>query len=269
MKSRNDPLLVLIFIFIAAVLYYFYYQDKESPDTGRYRVVEVLDGDTVVINDARRSSVRYLGIDTPEVSREDSPGEPMAEEASEVNRALVGGKQVKLEFDEEKYDTYGRMLAHVYVDGVFVNLELLRKGLATDMIIEPNLKYADSMREAEKEARQNKRGIWGDLKNLKEPSDNSDYLIDNSKAHLYAGKRVVAQGKINNTRRRGKLIELEMQGPIDVKIFKSDWPNFSHFGITPESYYKDKNIRVTGRVKLYRGTPEIVVGHPIAIRVIE
>jgi len=269
MKGRKDPLLVLVFILIIAALYYFYSEDKNSIDTGEYRVIEVLDGDTVIINDARHSSVRYLGIDTPEVSRKDSPGEPMAEEAREFNEDLVEDKNIKLEFDDEKYDVYGRMLAHVYVDGVFVNLELLREGLATDMIIEPNFKHAGSIYSAQNEAKKHKRGIWGDLRTLKDPPGNRKHLIELSKAHLYAGKRVVAEGKITKTRKSDKLIVLEMDERLDVKIFESDWSNFSYFGIVPDTDYKDKRIRVTGRVKIYKGTPGIVVGHPIAIKVIE
>ena len=269
MKGRKDPLLVLIFILITAALYFFYSEDKKSLETGEYHVIEVLDGDTVIIDDARGSSVRYLGIDTPEMPREDSPGEPMAEEAREYNEDLVGDKQVKLEFDEEKYDVYGRMLAHVYVDGVFVNLELLRKGLATDMIIEPNNKYSDSILAAIEQAKKQKRGIWGDLRAIKEPSGNGKHLIDLSKAHLYAGKSVVVEGDITNTRKTDTLIVLKMDDRLNVKIFESDWPNFSHFGIAPDSYYKGKRLRVTGRVRVYRGTPGIVLDHPIAIRVIE
>ncbi len=269
MKGRKDPRLVLIFILIAAALYFFYSEDRKSPETREYRVVEVLDGDTVVIDDARGSSVRYLGIDTPEVPHEDAPGEPMAEVAREYNEELVGDKYIKLEFDEEKYDVYGRMLAHVYVDGVFVNLELLRKGLATDMIIEPNTKHSDSIHEALNEAKKHRRGIWGDLRAMKEPSGNGKYVIDISKASLYAGKRVVVEGEITNTRKTGKLIALKMGEELDVKIYESDWPNFSYFGIAPESYYKGKHLRVTGRLRVYHGTPGIVVGHPIAIRELE
>jgi len=269
MKGRKDPLLVLIFILIAGVLYFFYSLDKNSPDTREYRVVEVIDGDTVIIDDARRSSVRYLGIDTPEMQRRDPPGDPMAEEAREYNEDLVADKRIELEFDEEKYDVYGRMLAHVYVDGVSVNLELLRAGLATDMIIMPNLKHTDSIYEALREAKEYKRGIWGDLRTLKEPPGNREHLIDISKARLYAGKRIVAEGEITKTRKSDKLIVLEMDNLLDVKIFESDWPNFSYFGIAPDTHYKDKRIRVTGRVKVYKGKPGIVVGHPMAIRVIE
>jgi endonuclease YncB( thermonuclease family) len=269
MKGKRDPLLVLIFILIAGALYFFYLEDKKSLDTTEYRVIEVLDGDTVIIDDARRSSVRYLGIDTPEVRQRDSPGEPMAEEAKDYNEDLVGDKQIKLEFDEEKYDVYGRMLAHVYVDGVFVNLELLREGLATDMIIMPNSKHADSIHEALSEAKKHKRGIWGDLRTLKEPPGNRKYLIDISKAHLYSGKRVVAEGEITETRKSDKLIVLKMDDLFDIKIFESDWPNFSYFAITPDTHYKNKRIRVIGRVKIYKGTPGIIVGHPLAIRVIQ
>lgn len=269
MRGSKDPFLIVVFVLIAFALYFFYSLDQRSVDAEEYRVIEVLDGDTVIIDDARRSSVRYLGIDTPEMARQDSPGDPMAEEAKDFNDELVGKKHVKLEFDEQNYDIYGRMLAHVYVDDVFVNLELLRQGYATQLIIEPNLKHSDSMRRAVDEAKKNKSGIWGDLRTLKEPPGNGEFEIDLSKARLYAGKRVVVEGEITETRRSDKVIVLNMEDELKVAIFLSGWPNFEHFGIAPDTHYKGKRVRVTGRVRMYKGKPEIIVKHPISIRVVD
>jgi micrococcal nuclease len=269
MRLNKDPVLIVIFILIASALYFFYSTDQKTVDAGEYRVIEVLDGDTVIIDDGRRSSVRYLGIDTPEMARQDSPGDPMAEEAKGYNEELVGEKQVKLEFDREKYDRYGRMLANVYVDGVFVNLELLRKGYARHLIIEPNRKYEDSIMSAVKEAMKNRRGIWGDLRALKEPPGNGEYEIDISKAGSYTDKRVVAEGVITDARSSEKVVVLSMGDLLDIAIFASDLANFEHFGITPDTHYMGKRVRVTGRVRMYRGTPGITVGHPITIKVVK
>ena len=69
-------------------------------------VREVIDGDTIVLDDGRK--VRYLGINAPE------HGQPYAREATNFNRRLVSGLSVRLEFDQERQDRHGRLLAYVY-----------------------------------------------------------------------------------------------------------------------------------------------------------
>jgi hypothetical protein len=93
-------------------------------------------------------------MDTPEKD------EPYYEEATEANRSLVDGKDVELEFDEEKEDIYGRTLAYVYVDGIFVNLKLVQDGYARAYPFPPNVKYRDLFSQAEQEARSRCLGIW-------------------------------------------------------------------------------------------------------------
>ena len=80
----------------------------------------VIDGDTVVLSDGRH--VRYLRIDTPE------RGEPGFDEARRANERLVLGKEVTLSFHKERFDTYGRTLAEVFVDGQSVTQLLLDEG---------------------------------------------------------------------------------------------------------------------------------------------
>ena len=124
-----------------------------TPETAK--VVKVIDGDTIVIEG--RYHVRYIGIDTPEM------GEPYYEEAKQANEGLVGGKVVRLERDVSERDKYGRLLRYVYVDGVFVNAELVRQGYARVYPYErfPDVKYYDLLKQAEEEAKEGRRGIWG------------------------------------------------------------------------------------------------------------
>ena len=128
----------------------------------------VVDGDTVELADGRR--VRYLGIDTPEVRRRAGEGwvedpEPMGREATEFNRRLVEGEPVRLEYDVQTHDRFGRLLAYVYVtpDGeheVMANAELLRAGLAQPLTIPPNVRHAERFRALAEEARRDRRGLW-------------------------------------------------------------------------------------------------------------
>lgn len=123
-------------------------------------VVEVADGDTIRL--ANGEWIRYLGIDTPELHhpRKEIIPEYLAEEAKEFNERLVAGKAVRLEFDRERRDKYGRLLAYVYVDDTFVNARLIEEGYARIFIIPPNVKYADEFLKLEQKARKEKRGIW-------------------------------------------------------------------------------------------------------------
>ena len=126
-------------------------------------VERIIDGDTVELAGGTR--LRYIGIDTPESRRREGnrwieDPQPYAKEATEANRRLVEGKKVRLEYDVEPYDRYGRTLAYVYVDSTFVNETLLRDGYAGLLTIPPNVRYVERFREVAKEAREANRGLW-------------------------------------------------------------------------------------------------------------
>lgn len=125
------------------------------------RVLRVVDGDTVAVSLAgRRERVRYIGVDTPESVRPGFPVECFGKRAGELNRRLVAGRTVRLRFDRERRDRYGRLLAYVYAGGVFVNAELIRRGYATALAIAPNDSRAGLFRRLEDGARRAGRGLW-------------------------------------------------------------------------------------------------------------
>ena len=70
------------------------------------------------------------------------------------------GKRVKLEFDRDRLDKYGRLLAYVYVDNLFINAELVRRGYARASIVKPNIKHAELFQQLENEARDQRLGMW-------------------------------------------------------------------------------------------------------------
>jgi micrococcal nuclease len=122
------------------------------------KVIKVLDGDTIEVEiNGVPTRVRYIGMDTPEVSPE---AESFAKEASDFNRSLVEGKTVRLEKDVSEVDKYGRLLRYVYAGDVFVNAELVRVGLATAWPYPPDTKYQQILERAEVEAKNAKRGLW-------------------------------------------------------------------------------------------------------------
>ncbi len=123
-------------------------------------VNRVVDGDTVKLSTGHR--VRYIGVDTPETKHPYKKVEYMGKEAYLFNKKLVEGKKIYLEYDVQKKDKYGRLLAYVYVDDIFVNAELVKLGYAQVMTIVPNVRYAEYFRKLQKQAREKKQGLWAD-----------------------------------------------------------------------------------------------------------
>jgi micrococcal nuclease len=116
------------------------------------RVTYVIDGDTFELQNGDR--IRLIGVDTPERD------EYLYAEATEELRRLIDREEVRLVADVENTDRYGRLLRYVYIDGIFVNEELVRKGLADAKSYEPNTTLQRKLFEAEDYARSNKIGLW-------------------------------------------------------------------------------------------------------------
>ncbi len=156
LKSKNSRLLVIIIILLGVTIglgvKYSIWFTNGTPEMEEALVVRAIDGDTIELADGRR--VRYLGIDTPEL------GEFYGVEASIRNRELVEGKVVELQRGKREQDEYGRLLRYVYVDGVFVNAELVAQGYATAYIFDPDERYSQILVQLEQYAKMSKRGLW-------------------------------------------------------------------------------------------------------------
>jgi micrococcal nuclease len=123
-------------------------------------VARVVDGDTIVLRGGER--VRYIGMDTPESVKPGTPVQCFAKAASHENARLVAGRRVRLRYDAERQDRYGRTLAYVYraSDGLFVNAELVRRGYARQLTIPPNVAHEALFRRLVDQAREHRRGLW-------------------------------------------------------------------------------------------------------------
>lgn len=134
-------------------------------ETREPTVVEVVDGDTVVVRVGRVDEhVRLIGVDTPETKHPSKPVECFGREASAFTRAVLPpGTVVRLERDVEERDHYGRLLAYVWrqLDGVFVNRELAEQGYAAPLTIPPNVAHTDELVSAATRARERGAGLWG------------------------------------------------------------------------------------------------------------
>lgn len=123
-----------------------------------FKVTRVIDGDTIEIEGGER--VRYIGIDTPETVDPRKPVQCFGIEASKKNKELVEGKIVRLEKDITDRDKYNRLLRYVYVDDVFINLELVKQGFAYSYSYPPDIKHQDEFLKAQQEAEKSKQGLW-------------------------------------------------------------------------------------------------------------
>lgn len=128
-------------------------------DLEQVRINFIYDGDTVRTDTGEK--IRLLGVDAPEMNWGEGEPDFYAWEAFEYTKEILLGQLVYLEYDEVKEDKYGRTLAYLFLaDGSFFNKKLLEKGYARLLLIPPNLKYSDVLREAEERARAAGRGIW-------------------------------------------------------------------------------------------------------------
>ena len=126
-------------------------------------VVHTVDGDTidVQLRNGRIERVRILGADTPETVDPRKPVQCYGPEASAYTARRLFGQLVRLEDDVERHDIYGRRLAYVYLHGANFEEELLRKGYARLLVIEPNHAHARAFLDDELNARAHRVGLWG------------------------------------------------------------------------------------------------------------
>ena len=122
-------------------------------------VSKVIDGDTIEIEGVMK--VRYIGIDTPETSHPTKGVQCFGRQATEKNRQLVEGKKVILEKDISETDKYGRLLRYIWIGDQLVNEILVKEGFAFSSSYPPDIKYQEKFRQAEIQARESNKGLWG------------------------------------------------------------------------------------------------------------
>jgi micrococcal nuclease len=151
-ERMKKGILILIAVFALLAASYFVYTGFPPSDSEEFEVAQIIDGDTIKLESGQK--VRLIGINTPE------SGHPYYEEATEKLKTLIGNSKVTLKKDVENKDQYGRLLRYIYVNDTFVNLEIVKAGLATAYEFEPNVKHSREFEEAESQARTEQIGIW-------------------------------------------------------------------------------------------------------------
>jgi len=126
--------------------------------SGYRTCTKVIDGDTIILDDQEK--VRLMGVDTPETLHPIKPVQFFGKEAFVFTKRMVEGKKVRLEYDWQRIDKYGRTLAYVYLpDGTFLNAEIIKQGYGFAYTKFP-FKFLEEFRQYEKEAREQKVGLW-------------------------------------------------------------------------------------------------------------
>lgn len=135
--------------------------DAAAGTTRPVRVIEVTDRDTFHVRRGGRDvTIRLIGIDTPEVGWHGGTAECYGDAAGRFLGRRIDGQVVRLEFDRERMDQHDRTLAYAHHRGRMLNVLLVRAGYARVTIYEPNDRYEDRFRRAERVAREEGAGLW-------------------------------------------------------------------------------------------------------------
>jgi len=229
-------------------------------------VVRVVDGDTLVVRvEGREERVRLLGVDTPEMNHGNPPAEYFAKRATEFTRRLAERSDVVLlaEPGHEDRDRYGRLLRYVYLeDGALLNGEIIRQGYGFAYTRFPFARM-EEFRRFEREARETGRGLWAD-------DEGSPPVIGWQDASDHIGDLAIVEGTVVATKNTGKACFLnfhpDWKHHFTAVILAGDFPAFPD---APEDRYRGRVVRVRGRIKEYRGKPEILVRNPSQITTVE
>lgn len=234
---------------------------------GHARVVEVIDGDTLVLSDGQE--VRLVGIQAPKLplGRAGFQEWPLAAEARGELERLALGEEVELRFGGRRRDRHGRTLAHLWrADGLWLQGAMVGAGLARVYGFEDNRALLAELYALERSARAERRGIWG-----------HPWYAVLSTAELQARLRELVDSF--------QLVEGRVQSAAEVRgrgylNFGSDWRHdvtgslpgealalFREAGISLADY-EGRLVRLRGWVEDYNG-PMIVVTHPEQIEILE
>jgi len=227
-------------------------------------VVKVVDGDTIEVElPDRIEKVRLIGVDTPEMGRKDRAVEHLAVEATAFTRKLADGKRVRLEKDPhgDTRDRYGRALRYVYLpDERMLNAVIISEGYGHAYTRFP-FSRLEEFRKLEREARDAGRGLW---------SPDALPTLNAEEAADHIGSTATVCGTVASTkfaeRSNGQPTYLNLDRPypdqrMTVVIWGTDREGFGK----PETRYSGKRICVTGKIRLFKGRPEIIARDPSQI----
>jgi endonuclease YncB( thermonuclease family) len=228
------------------------------------RVAAVIDGDTVALADG--AEVRLVGIQAPKLplGRPHVRQWPLADAAKAALEAMVAGREVMLAFGDRDEDRHGRRLAHLAVDGMWVQGEMLRLGMARVYTFADNRKLIAEMLALERQARAAGRGIWADPFYRVLEADELDDERD-------AGSFQLIEGRVVQAEKVGRYVYLnfgsDYRSDFTAVIVPEARKLFGQGGPDPAAY-AGRSVRVRGWIESFNG-PMIEITHPEQIEVLE
>lgn len=157
-------ILLLVFVVLTVLAIQSCHSPTRQTSNDYYPVTKVVDGDTFWIDDGSQKGlkVRLIGVDAPETRRSARKDVGFyGEESKKYLTQLLSDSEVRLEYDVDRKDRYGRTLAYAYLpDGTFVNAALIKQGYATVLTIPPNVQHAETFVKYQRQARKKGRGLW-------------------------------------------------------------------------------------------------------------
>jgi len=144
------------------------------------KVTQVIDGDTIKLEDG--ATVRYIGLDSPELAKGKTPAECFAIKAKQLNQDLVLNQKVRLELNTNHMDRFGRTLAYVFLktdqNEILVNQYLLEQGAGKYFMDTINTKYSKTLTDSANQAHGQKQGLWSDCAEDKDQGCNIKGNLD-------------------------------------------------------------------------------------------
>ena len=231
-------------------------------------VTAVTDGDTVILDDGR--VVRMIGTQAPKLplDRPDFETWPLAPKAKAALEAIALGKPVRLGFGGEEIDRYGRVLAHVFIDGpdgeIWAQQAMIGLGLARVYSFPDNRACLDLLFAAEGRARLARLGIWGDpYYSIRAADQPGDLLARAGQYELVEGRVLLAEKNGGRVYLNfGRFWKQDFTAVIETPALRL----FAEAGVDP-LLLENALVRIRGWVD-DRDGPRIEVTHPEQIEVL-
>ena len=222
------------------------------------RVRYVIDGDTVVL--AGGGKVRLIGIDTPELGHDGTVDQPYARQAREFLVALLRQPrgQIHLVYDRQRRDRYGRLLAHLFLpDGTSIEARILARGLATPLVIPPNVGFLGCYQGQSQQAMDAGTGLWS----LPQYRPTPVSALTGTERGYHR-----VRGKITHIGDSRTSVWLDMGRRLGLRIVKTDLQYFANLHIET---FAGRTVEARGLIYQQNGQLRIRIRHPVNIRLLK
>jgi len=255
------PILPLIFLSLCAVSPAFAMTPPDCAggvEINNAKIVRVEKNGALILNDGRAAMLEGLRLPL-----NDGGPAGLADNALNVLRALATAQPLTLTAIAPKEDRYDRVRVQAFGD-VWLQSELLRRGLARVAIAPDRAECAGDLYKAEKEARAAGRGLWA-LPAFAIRKPESIAVSDEGKFVIVEGK--VASGAVHD----GRVFldfSADYRSGLSVTIAPDDHANFRHTNPAPENL-TGHIVRLRGVVEDFNGRPEISLSNPAQIEFVQ